>query len=265
MTWKASAASPPNATGSTSGSITLWNSTIEPGQPCVISNGSAPSCGERWWTKWMSTSVDRGDELVEAVERCLAAAPVVPVGPVRGDVLHVGERDALRPVVHVLTIRPACVLQPHAQVVEYRFRHVDREWTDLVGHRSIVSDRRNPWRARARHPAGAWHRCSRGERRRSRRANRRTIPLVHDVRRHPRHVRVRRPPQSRGVLAQHVLHVAERRGEPRGVPRRRGRATSTASRSRPSNARRCSSANGCACSSWAATSTTRSSSLPATA
>ena len=42
MTWNASAGSPPNATGSTSGSITLWNSTIEPGQPCVISNGSAP-------------------------------------------------------------------------------------------------------------------------------------------------------------------------------------------------------------------------------
>ena len=33
--------------GSTSGSITLWNSTIEPGQPWVINSGSAPSCGER--------------------------------------------------------------------------------------------------------------------------------------------------------------------------------------------------------------------------
>ena len=35
--------------------MTLWNSTIEPGQPCVITSGSAPSSGERACTKWMST------------------------------------------------------------------------------------------------------------------------------------------------------------------------------------------------------------------
>ncbi len=38
----------------TSGSITLWNSTIEPGQPCVISSGNASSSEDRWWMKWMS-------------------------------------------------------------------------------------------------------------------------------------------------------------------------------------------------------------------
>ena len=47
ITWKASAALPPCATGSTSGSITLWNSTIEPGQPWVMISGIAPGCGER--------------------------------------------------------------------------------------------------------------------------------------------------------------------------------------------------------------------------
>ena len=35
------AALPPNAAGSVSGSITLWNSTTEPGQPCVITSGMA--------------------------------------------------------------------------------------------------------------------------------------------------------------------------------------------------------------------------------
>jgi hypothetical protein len=27
----------------------------EPGQPCVMINGNASSCGERTWMKWMST------------------------------------------------------------------------------------------------------------------------------------------------------------------------------------------------------------------
>ncbi len=44
-TWKASSARPD--AGLVSGSITLWNSTIEPGQPCVISSGKASSCGDR--------------------------------------------------------------------------------------------------------------------------------------------------------------------------------------------------------------------------
>jgi hypothetical protein len=55
ITWNASAASPPWATGSVNGSITLWNSTIDPGQPWVISSGIASGCGERWWMKWMSS------------------------------------------------------------------------------------------------------------------------------------------------------------------------------------------------------------------
>ena len=49
ITWNASSARPD--AGLVSGSITLWNSTIEPGQPWVISTGNASSCGDRWWTK----------------------------------------------------------------------------------------------------------------------------------------------------------------------------------------------------------------------
>jgi hypothetical protein len=31
----------------------LRNSTTDPGQPCVISSGSAPACGERVCRKWI--------------------------------------------------------------------------------------------------------------------------------------------------------------------------------------------------------------------
>ena len=49
----ASVASAPCARGSESGSITSMNSTIEPGQPCVTTSGSASGSGERTWRKWM--------------------------------------------------------------------------------------------------------------------------------------------------------------------------------------------------------------------
>ena len=42
-TWNASLALAPNATGSVSGSMTLPNSTTEPGQPCVMTSGTALS------------------------------------------------------------------------------------------------------------------------------------------------------------------------------------------------------------------------------
>jgi hypothetical protein len=51
-TWKASAGSPPCAAGSLSGPITFMNSTVDPGQPCVITSGKAFGSGERAWMKW---------------------------------------------------------------------------------------------------------------------------------------------------------------------------------------------------------------------
>ena len=35
--------------------MTLWNSTIDPGHPWVMSNGTASSCGERAWMKCTSS------------------------------------------------------------------------------------------------------------------------------------------------------------------------------------------------------------------
>ena len=52
--WNASSAAAPCAVGSVSGSMIFSCSMIEPGQPCVTMSGSAPSCWERTWMKWMS-------------------------------------------------------------------------------------------------------------------------------------------------------------------------------------------------------------------
>ena len=54
-TWNASSAVPPCAVGSVSGPMTFICSMIEPGQPCVMITGSAFSCFERTWMKWMSS------------------------------------------------------------------------------------------------------------------------------------------------------------------------------------------------------------------
>ena len=53
--WKASSALPPCAVGSVSGPTESSISITEPGQPCVMISGSAFSCADLTWMKWMST------------------------------------------------------------------------------------------------------------------------------------------------------------------------------------------------------------------
>ena len=53
--WNASLALAPWAVGFVSGSMIFSCSMIDPGQPCVTISGSASSCCERTWMKWMST------------------------------------------------------------------------------------------------------------------------------------------------------------------------------------------------------------------
>ena len=52
--WNASSALAPCAVGLVSGSMIFSCSMIEPGHPCVTMSGSASSCWERTWMKWMS-------------------------------------------------------------------------------------------------------------------------------------------------------------------------------------------------------------------
>ncbi len=53
--WNASVALAPCAVGFVSGSMIFSCSMIEPGHPCVTISGSASSCWERTWMKWMSS------------------------------------------------------------------------------------------------------------------------------------------------------------------------------------------------------------------
>ena len=53
-TWNASSALPPKAVGSVSGPTRLSSSMTDPGQPCVMISGRAPSWFDLTWMKWMS-------------------------------------------------------------------------------------------------------------------------------------------------------------------------------------------------------------------
>ena len=53
--WNASCALAPCAVGLVSGSMIFSCSMIEPGHPCVTIIGSASSCRDRTWMKWMSS------------------------------------------------------------------------------------------------------------------------------------------------------------------------------------------------------------------
>ncbi len=76
-TWKASDALAPCAVGSVSGPMSFSCSTIEPGQPWQTTSGSASSCSERTWMKWMSSPSISVGEVREGVQPRLALAPVV--------------------------------------------------------------------------------------------------------------------------------------------------------------------------------------------
>ena len=94
-------------------------------------------------------AVELGAELRERVEARLGRPPVVLRRPVRAQLLHVRERDALRPVVDGLGLGPAGASQPLPEVDEILVRDVDAERHDLVGHANplgwrepIAADRR---------------------------------------------------------------------------------------------------------------------------
>src|SRR5262249_24053631 len=73
-------------------------------------------------------------ELRERVEPALALAPVVFLGPVCADVLHVREGRTLRPVVDALPLGPARAAQAPAPLVERAVARLDAEGLDSVAH-----------------------------------------------------------------------------------------------------------------------------------
>ena len=104
----------------------------EPGQPCVMISGSAFSCGDRTWMKWMSTPSISVMNCGSAFSRRLALAPVVLGRPVARELLHRRQLHALRPILDELLGGPACRRDAAAQVVDLLLWNLDLERPNLV-------------------------------------------------------------------------------------------------------------------------------------
>ena len=115
----------------------------------------------RMWRALMNEvnvdSVDRRDELVEAVQSRLAIAPVVRAAPVPAHVLDPGQGSALAPIVDGLCVGPPGLGETTAQVLERR-RPARRFETDEQLLRLTWSDhirhcfRSTAWRTPLRKP-----------------------------------------------------------------------------------------------------------------
>jgi hypothetical protein len=90
--------------------------------------------------------VDLGQELREGVELRLARAPVVVGHPVARELLDHGERHALGFIRDGLFLGPVRGSDPSAKVVQLLLRHIDVEWTDVVGgHDGAAHDDLRCW------------------------------------------------------------------------------------------------------------------------
>ena len=102
----------PRAVGSVSGAPISMNSTIEPGQPWVMTIAKAFGCLERTWRKWLPSPSS-------VVRNCLLTAPpVVTRAPIVDQRTHLRVRDALRSIIDRLALRPARARQPPLHVVQ---------------------------------------------------------------------------------------------------------------------------------------------------
>src|SRR6185437_13680728 len=88
-----------------------------------------------------SRPVDRGGELVKPVQPRFVRPPVVLVAPVRRQLAHVIQRDAVVPAHPGQLVGPPGPGQPVPQVVQVRLGDVDTERQDLSGHGPILSER----------------------------------------------------------------------------------------------------------------------------
>ena len=112
--------------GSVSRGMTSRNSTIEPGQPCVSSSGSASVVRRARVDEVDRLPVDVGAEVGELVQARLLRAPVVRVAPVRHQLAQVVDRDPVLPAGVLDLVGEAGLREAVAQVVEDRVVDVDR-------------------------------------------------------------------------------------------------------------------------------------------
>ena len=101
----------------------------EPGQPWVMISGSAFSCRDLTWMKWISTPSISVVNCGSAFSLASTRAEVVLGRPVAGERLHRRELHALRPICDELLGGPARRCDAAAQVVELLFGNLDLEST----------------------------------------------------------------------------------------------------------------------------------------
>ena len=107
---------PPKAVGSVSGSMILSCSMIEPGQPWVMMIGSAFSCFERTWMKWMSSPSISVRKFGKEFSRASTLRQSYSVRPIVRELLHGRELHALRIVVDRFAIGPSGRYDPPLEV-----------------------------------------------------------------------------------------------------------------------------------------------------
>ena len=107
-------------------------STTEPGQPCVTMTGSAFSCFERTWMKWMSSPSISVMNCGSAFSLRLALAPVVFGRPIARELLHRRELHALRCIRDRFPLRPLRRVDAPAQLGELRFRNIHMKRTNCA-------------------------------------------------------------------------------------------------------------------------------------
>ena len=79
-------------------------------------------------------TVDLGQMMTILVELIFAAPPVIAGPPMFDDGFDIIERNALRPVVNRLGIRPAHMAQPDIQIVQRGLRDINIIVSDFVTH-----------------------------------------------------------------------------------------------------------------------------------
>jgi hypothetical protein len=86
-------------------------------------------------------AVNPGLELRKAVEPGFARAPVVFLKPIPADLLRIGERKALRPIVDTFPFRPSGGTQPALQVIQLIIGGGNFERRYLIAHRPSLRKR----------------------------------------------------------------------------------------------------------------------------
>ena len=102
----------------------------EPGQPWVMISGSASSCRDLTWMKWISTPSISVVNCGSAFSLASALRQSYSVRPVAGERLQRRQLHALGPVGDELLGRPASRLDPAAQLDELSLRNLDLERAD---------------------------------------------------------------------------------------------------------------------------------------